>query len=164
MKIFYILWNICFPYYNFVIPIYIKTNGSISMFYFVVPISSPINSVCGFISKCYILDISSSGAGITSIFSCSWIPFGFFSSWPPPLRSYGISSCTSFWIVPLLRSCNSLVCISSSWTVPLRLASVSSSWPNTSIFVGLPQMKFKNILLISFQLVLQNSFINFMLS
>jgi hypothetical protein len=36
------------------------------------------------------LDISSSSARIASTFSCSWIPFNSFFSWPPLLRSCGI--------------------------------------------------------------------------
>jgi hypothetical protein len=71
MKIFYILLNICFPYYNVVIPIYTKTNDSISTFCYTVSISSPNNSVCGSISKCYILDIAYFGVGIASTFSYS---------------------------------------------------------------------------------------------
>jgi hypothetical protein len=94
MKVFYIFLNICFPYYKSIIPIYIKINGFIFTFCSVIPISSPIDSISGSISTCYILDISSYGAGIASTFSYSWIPFGFFFSWPPPLKSYGISSYT----------------------------------------------------------------------
>jgi len=71
MRLFYILSNIYFPYYNYVIPIYTKTISSISKFCFVLLISSPTNLVCGFISICYILDIISSGVGIASTFSCS---------------------------------------------------------------------------------------------
>jgi hypothetical protein len=80
MKVFYILLNICFPYYSVIIPIYMETNGFISTFCFAIPISSPINLVCASISMCYILDIFSFGAGIASTFSCFWIPFGSFSS------------------------------------------------------------------------------------
>jgi len=80
MRIFYIFLNIYFLYYNSIIPIYIETNGSISMFCFAVPISSPTNLVYGYISRCYILGISSYSAGIASTFSCSWIPYGSFFS------------------------------------------------------------------------------------
>jgi hypothetical protein len=48
MKVFYIFSNICFPYHSFVIQIYTKTSGFISMFCYVVMISSPSNSICGF--------------------------------------------------------------------------------------------------------------------
>jgi hypothetical protein len=58
MRVFYILLNIYFPYYSVIIPIYTETNGSISMFYSTVPISSPINLVCDSIFRCCILDIS----------------------------------------------------------------------------------------------------------
>jgi hypothetical protein len=70
------------------------------------------------------LDISSFGVGIASTFSCSWIPCGFFPSSPVPSRSCGVSGCTSSWVVPLLKSYDSLVCTSSSWAVPLSLASI----------------------------------------
>jgi len=90
MTIFYILLNICFPYHDVIIPVYTKTNGCISTFCSTITTSSPTNLVCGFVSRCCILDISSSSARKTSTFSCSWIPFGYFSSWPPPLRSCGI--------------------------------------------------------------------------
>ncbi len=66
------------PYHSVVIPIYTKTNGSISMFRFAVLISSPTNSICGSMSKCCILDVFFYGVGIPSTFSCSWIPFSFF--------------------------------------------------------------------------------------
>ncbi len=71
MRIFYIPLNMCFPYDNFVIPIYTQTSGSVFMFCSAFLISSPTNSICGFISKCCILDISSFSAGIASTFSCS---------------------------------------------------------------------------------------------
>jgi hypothetical protein len=88
------------------------------------------------------LNISFFSVGITSTFSCSWIPSNSFSSWPPLLRSYGISSCTfSSWAAPLLRSYDSLICISSFWTIPLGPTFVFSSWPDTFVIVGLPQMK-----------------------
>jgi hypothetical protein len=74
MIVLYILLNICFFYHNVVIPIYTETNGFISMFCSIVSISSPINSICGSISKCCILDIFYFGIGITSTFSYSWIP------------------------------------------------------------------------------------------
>jgi len=78
MIVFYILINICFPYHNVIIPIHIKTSDFICMFCFVVMISCPINSVCGSMSKCYILDISSTGVKKASTFYCSWITFGSF--------------------------------------------------------------------------------------
>jgi len=71
MRVFYILSNIYLPYYSFVIPIYTKTNGSISTFCSIVSISSPLISICGYISKCCILDISSFGVGIASTFAFS---------------------------------------------------------------------------------------------
>jgi hypothetical protein len=80
MKIFYILLNICFPYYSVIIPIYIETNGFISTFCSAILVSSPNNSICGFISRFYILDIFSFGARIASTFPYFWIPYGFFSS------------------------------------------------------------------------------------
>jgi hypothetical protein len=83
MKIFNILLNICFPYYNFVILIYTKTSGFTSMFYFVVPISSLTNLGCDSISRCCIFNISFYGARIASSFSYCWIPFGFFILTPP---------------------------------------------------------------------------------
>jgi len=105
MTIFYILLNICFPYHNVIIPVYTKINGCISTFCSTITTSSPTNLVCGFISRCCILDIFSSSVRKTSTFSCSWIPFGYFSSWPPPLRSCGIFGyiCSS-WAAPFLRS------------------------------------------------------------
>ncbi len=143
MIVFYILVNICFPYHNVLIPIYTKTSGSISMFCFAIPISSPINLVCGLMSISCILDISSSGVGRASTFSCYWIHYGPFFSKPPPLRSCGILGCTSSsWVAPFMRSCDSLVCTSSSWAIPLGLTYISSCWPNTFVLVGLPQMKF----------------------
>ncbi len=54
MRIFYILLNICLPYCSVVIPIYTKNGGSISMFCFIIPISSPTNLIYGSISRCYI--------------------------------------------------------------------------------------------------------------
>jgi hypothetical protein len=45
-------------------------------------ISSSINSICGSISKGYILNTSSFVARIISTYYCSWIFCGFFSSWP----------------------------------------------------------------------------------
>ncbi len=71
MKVCYILLNICLPYYSFIISTYTKTNGSISTFSFVAPISSPINLVRGSISFAIV-------AKIASTFSCSWIFYGFF--------------------------------------------------------------------------------------
>ncbi len=142
MKVFYIPLNICFPYHNDVIPINTKKNGFTYTFYSTVPISPTINLVCGSMSKCCILDISSSSVGIASTFSCSWIPFGSFFSQPLLLRSCGISGCTSSsWATPLLRSYDSSVYTSSSWAIPLSLAFVSSSWLDTYVLVGLPQMK-----------------------
>ncbi len=111
-----------------------KTNDSTFTFNFVILIPSPTNLVCDFISIIFVIEI-------ISTYSCSWIVHGSFSSLPPPLRSCGFSNCTSSsWVAPLLRSCGSLVYTSSSYVVPLGLASFSSSWPNTSIFVGLPQI------------------------
>ncbi len=158
MKVFYVMLNICCPTTETnVIPIYIETNGFISMFYYAFFISSPSNLVCGFISKLCILDISFSCVGIASTFSCSWILCDLFSSWPLPLRSCGNSDYTSSswsvpflwscdssiytsssWTIPFLSSCDSLICISSSWAVPLGLAFVSSSWPDTLVLVEFP--------------------------
>ncbi len=59
MRVFYILLNICLPFYNFVISIYIGTNGFISTSCSAIMLSSPTNSVCGFIFRCCILDTSS---------------------------------------------------------------------------------------------------------
>ncbi len=83
MIVFYILVNICFPYHIAIIPIYIETNGFICTFCFIIQISSPTNSICGSMSRYYILDISSSSARRASTFSCSWIPSSFFSFKPP---------------------------------------------------------------------------------
>jgi len=86
------------------------------------------NSICGFIPKGCILNISSSIARIISTYPCSWIFCGSFSSWPLPLRTCGFSICSYVvWVVPLLRSYGSLVCTSSSWAIPLGLVLVSSS-------------------------------------
>jgi hypothetical protein len=71
MRIFYIPLNMCFPYDKFVILIYTQTSGSIFTFCYVFLIFSPTNSICGSISKCCILDISSSSARIASTFLCS---------------------------------------------------------------------------------------------
>jgi hypothetical protein len=48
MQVFYILPNICLPYYSSVISTYIRTNGFISTSSFTVLISSPINLVYKF--------------------------------------------------------------------------------------------------------------------
>ncbi len=67
-----------FPYYSYVIPIYTKTSGSISTFCSVVSISSPTNSVCGSISRCYVLHFFSFGVGIASTFSFPKFLLSFF--------------------------------------------------------------------------------------
>ncbi len=68
MKVFYILLNICLPYYSFVISTCTETSGSISISSSAFLTSSPTNSVCGSIFRCYILDTFFFGVGITSIF------------------------------------------------------------------------------------------------
>jgi hypothetical protein len=75
MRVFYIFLNICLPYYNSVISTYTWTNGSTSTSDSAILISSPVNSVCNFISIAYV-------AKITSTFFCSWIVYGSCSSWP----------------------------------------------------------------------------------
>ncbi len=139
MKVCIILLNICLPYYNFVISTCIRTSGFIFTSDSAIMFSSPTNLVCASISKCCILDTSSFGVGIASTFSCYWIFCGFFSSWPPLLRSCVFSRFISFsWTAPLLRSYGSSICTSSSWVVPLSLTSISSSCLDTSVLVGLP--------------------------
>jgi hypothetical protein len=59
MRVFYILLNICLPYYNFVISTYTITNGSISTYGSVVLISSPNNSIFGSISTASVIEITS---------------------------------------------------------------------------------------------------------
>jgi hypothetical protein len=114
MKVFYILLNICFPYYNVVNPIDTKTNGSIFMFCFAISISSLTTFIYGSISRCCIVDIFFSNVRIASTFSCSWIPSRFFSL-TPFLKFGGIFSCTSSsYATPLLKSYDSSVCTSSS--------------------------------------------------
>jgi len=79
---------------------------------FIVPTSSSTNSICGFISKGCILDTSFYIVGIISTYPCSWVLCGSFSSWPPPLRSYGFFVYTfTSWIAPLLKSCGFLSAI-----------------------------------------------------
>ncbi len=99
---------------------YTLTSGFAPTFGSTILTSSSTNLICGSISKGYIFDCSTFVAKIVST-SCSWIIYGFFSSWPPFLGSYG-----------------SFVCTSSFWIIPMGPASISSSWPNASILVGLP--------------------------
>jgi hypothetical protein len=105
----------------------------------------PNNLVCGFISKLCILDISFSCAGIASTFSYSWVPCDLFSSWPLPLRSCGISGCTSSsWVIPFLWSYDSSIYTSSSWTTPFLWSRdssiyISSSWTTPFLWFVIPQ-------------------------
>jgi hypothetical protein len=59
MRVFYILLNICLPYYSFIISTCIATNGSTSTSDSIVLISSPTNLVCNFISTSSIVEITS---------------------------------------------------------------------------------------------------------
>ncbi len=69
----------------------------------------------------------------------SWIFYGSFLSWRPPLKSFGYFVYTStFWATPLLRSCGSSICTSFFWAVPLSPTSISSSWPNAPVLVRWP--------------------------
>jgi hypothetical protein len=96
---------------------YVPTYGSTILtciFVFIVFTSSSTNSICGSISKGYILDTTSFIAGIVSTCSCYWILCGFFISLTPLLRSYGFFVyISSFWTTPLLRP-NSSIYTSSS--------------------------------------------------
>ncbi len=106
--------------------------------------SSSINSICGSISKCCILNTSFYVVEIVPTCSCSWLFCVSFSSWPLPLRSYGLFVYTSSsWTIPLLRFCGSSIYTSLSLAAPLSPTLASSSWLDDSILVGLSQIKYK---------------------
>jgi len=110
---------------------FVPTYGSKILTYisiFVVLTSFSTNLVCDFIPKSCTLNTSSFITRIISICPCSWVLYGSFSSWPPPLKSFGCFVYTSaFWVAPLLRFCGSSICTSSFWDVLVGLTSISST-------------------------------------
>jgi hypothetical protein len=127
MKVLCNLLNICLFYYNLIVLTCLGTCGSVPTSHFAILTSFSINLVCGFTSKSCILDTFFFVVGIVSTCFCSWIIYGFFSSWPPLLKFCGFFVYTSpSWVVLLLKSYGSLVCISSSWVISLGLPLVSS--------------------------------------
>jgi hypothetical protein len=111
------------------------------------------------------LDIFSSGAGIASTFSCSWIPSNYFSSWPPFSRSLWY-----IWLYILLLNYSTFNVL---WFLSMYFLFLSYSiglcfclfilarylytcWTTTN--------EIYKILLISFQLVPYNFFISSMLN
>jgi len=164
MIIFYIFLNIFFPYHNVVIPNYIKTNGYISTFCFVVLISSPTNSVLvlypnviSWISNLLVLE----NLHLFLFLNTFW--FFFFMIPPSKVMWY-------LWLYLLLLNCSTYEVL---WFLNLYFLLLSYPiGPYFWLFI-LAQYLYTcwtttneiwKILLISFQFILPNFFISFMLN
>jgi hypothetical protein len=113
------------PNYSFCSLSLYNNQGFCAYLWICILTSSSTNLLYVSTSSGYILDYFTFVVGVVSIYCYFWTIYGSFSSWPLPLNTYGSLVCTS------------------SWTIPLGLASFSSSWPNVSILVRLPQKKSK---------------------